>query len=394
MTASKHVFLQPGSKNYFIRYWHRGKKHVETSGTPDYKKAKKIYKDRVIELGADKLGLSKFIEPKIQKKTVDELLDLLKADYEIRGKWNPRVNAHIESLRKGSLIDGERDGKGIGDICASALTSEDVYEYIKNRRSKRDEQPEKDEQPENTANATINRETQLLKQAYKLFGKLGPGPKCLRLPEDNAREGFFEKHEFLAVVQNMPEDLKDFCWFGYLTGWRKGEIASLKWADLNLESKTMRLRHSESKNGEARWIMIEDGELLQLFQRRAEARAFKGKDGETTISEYVFHRKGAKIGDFEKSWASACEAANVGEKLFHDFRRTAARNMRRAGVPEEIAMKTTGHKTPSMFRRYNITNDEDIKKAIQQTQAFVSALPDKKGNVVGFAKAKAKRKSA
>jgi integrase len=392
MKASRHVFKQKGSKNWFIRYWRRGKKHVETSGTPDHKKAKAFYKQRMIEVGADKLGLSKFIEPKIQKTCVDELLDYLKVDYEIRGRWNPRVNAHIESLKngslkgnekdgKGSLKNKERDGKGIGDICASALTDEDVYRYIKNR------------QAEGKANATINRETQLLKQAYKLFGKLGPGPKCSRLPEDNAREGFFEKYEFEAVVHKMPEDMQDFVRFGYLYGWRKGEISSLKWADLNMESKMMRLRHSESKNGEARWIPLE-GELLQIFQRRAEARSFEGKDGETIISEYVFHRKGAKMGDFEKSWASACEAANVGKKHFHDFRRTAARNMRRAGVPEEIAMKITGHKTPSMFRRYNITNDEDIKIAIQQTNAFVSALPDTKGNVVGFTKVKARRKSA
>jgi integrase len=370
MKASKHVFLQPGSKNYFIRYWRRGKKHVETSGTPDYKKAKAFYKQRTIEIGADKLGIKKFIEPKDQKRTVSELADGLKVRYETKRKWNPRVASHVKAIKE-----------ELGDFIASTLEVEDVDCYIRKRQTQK------------KANATINRELQLLRQSFKIFNKLGYGPLFEMLPEDNAREGFFEKHEFLVVVQNMPEDLQDFCWFGYLTGWRKGEISSLKWADLNLESKTMRLRHSESKNGEARWILIEDGELLQIFQRRAEARVFKGKDGETIISEYVFHRKGAKIGDFEKSWASACEAANVGKKLFHDFRRTAARNMRRAGVPEEIAMKITGHKTPSMFRRYNITNDEDIKKAIQQTDAYVSALPEKKGNVVGFAKAKAKAKA-
>lgn len=365
MRGDGSIFRQNSSKNFFMRYWHNGKKFVESTCTENEKKARAALKQRLIEIGADRLGIQEFVPPQQKKKTVSELMEGLRLNYETRGKWNPRIKAHVTALKD-----------GLGDFRASTLTDEDVTKYIGGRQSQK------------KANATINRELQLLRQAFKIFRKLGRGPYFDLLPEDNAREGFFERHEFEALVKAMPEDLRDFCRFGYLTGWRVGEIRSLMWADLNMESRMMRLRHAESKNGEARWIPLE-GDLLEIFDRRAEARTFETKTGETVISEYVFHREGGKVGDFEKSWASACEAAKIGKRHFHDFRRTAARNMRRAGVPEEIAMKITGHRTTSMFRRYNITNDDDIRKAVQVTQAFVAALPAEKGNVVSFAKAKA-----
>jgi integrase len=178
----------------------------------------------------------------------------------------------------------------------------------------------------------------------------------------NVRQGFFSDSEFRKVLANLPAHLQDFALFGYLVGWRKGEIKSLLWDEV--EADVIRLRAENSKNGESRIVTFESGELAELMERRKVARTTKPATGEV-LAKHIFHHNGEPIGDFRKAWASACKLAGVSERPFHDLRRTAVREMLRSGVHESTARKISGHKTAFMLQRYNIQSETDIREAMQ-----------------------------
>jgi len=182
-----------------------------------------------------------------------------------------------------------------------------------------------------------------------------------------------ERPDLEAVIAALPNYLRDFTRFAYLTGWRKGEIVSLRWADVDRDAGVIRLRPEAAKTGRGRLVVLE-GDLAELIDRRWKARLF-ARDGTPGVAVFVFHRDGQPVGDFRKAWATACQVAGVPD---HDLRRTAARNMVRAGVPERVAMAVTGHVTRIMFDRYNIVSEEDLRMAAQRTTLYMDTLPVKR----------------
>ena len=88
---------------------------------------------------------------------------------------------------------------------------------------------------------------------------------------------------------------------------------------------------------------------------------------------FVFHDKGREMKSFYKAWRAACQAAGLSGKLGHDFRRTAVRNLVRAGVPERVAMMITGHKTRDVFERYNIVSAGDLEEAAKRVDERIAA---------------------
>lgn len=367
------IYQRPGvSAFWWMAFYSRGKQYRMSTGETDERKALTALKRKLAERDGEHGGGKKMITPQQQRVSVNELLDALKVDYKLRGKSGARLLSNLKPLEE-----------HFGEYRAMELTSVQIDRFIdyalQHGRRRTENGKGKPAKP-----ASINRSLQLLGQAYKLAiqnGCLTSAPHIRRLSErDNVRQGFFSDAEFRRVAANLPTHLQDFALFGYLTGWRKGEISSLLWEEV--EGDVIRLKAENSKNGESRIVTFETGELSELMERRKAARAARIGEGDVE-SRYIFHNghkdkkgtvisQGEPIGDFRKSWASACKLAGVEHRLFHDLRRTAVREMLRSGVHESTARKISGHKTASMLQRYNIQSESDIREAMQLRETRIA----------------------
>ena len=136
----------------------------------------------------------------------------------------------------------------------------------------------------------------------------------------------------------------------------------------------IRLEPETTKNRDGRLFkyaeLDEVAAAIEGLWERHEALAMAG-----VLTPLVFCRRhGQRIRTFWKRWKTACEAAGCPGRIPHDFRRTAVRNLNRAGVPETVAMKITGHKTRSVFDRYDITGEEDLAEASRKLQALAGTI--------------------
>lgn len=283
------------------------------------------------------------------KATVDVLLDSLLLDYKVNGKDHKWAEGVVRNHLRPYF----------GNLRISRVDTDTVKRYIADR------------QGTEAANATINRELALLKRSFNLGRKATP-PVVARVPhipmlkEDNVRTGFFELSEFRALCAALPEEIRPLVSFAFFTGCRRSEILPLRWNQVDLVTGFVHLEKGSTKNGAARDIPLVP-EILELLKRLKADR-----DRNFPTCPFVFTRDGEPIRDFRGAWRIACVACGFvdsnGEpdRVFHDFRRSLVRNLVRAGVSEAVAMRISGHKTRSVFNRYDITAQADLSNAAEK----------------------------
>jgi integrase len=215
--------------------------------------------------------------------------------------------------------------------------------------------------------ATINRETSALSRMFQIAIRRGVLDRMplfpKRLEENPPRDGFFEHDEYLKVRAHAPASYQDVLDFAYYSGWRRNEILGLTWADVDLGGGVIRLSPRRSKTRTGRVLPI-SAPLRAVLERRQRRRP----PGDAR----VFRRDGVPVRQWRTALRDACRKAHVPHRLLHDCRRTAARNLIRAGVPERIAMLLTGHKTRAVFDRYNIVNEQELLTAGERLAAYLA----------------------
>jgi integrase len=177
--------------------------------------------------------------------------------------------------------------------------------------------------------------------------------------------------QIASLLANLPTALRPVIQFAYHTGWRvHDEVLPLEWRQVDFAAGEVRLDPGTTKNRAGRVIHM-SAELRQVLEAQHVEHERLKKSG--VIFPFVFFREVAKgrggekrpkrITSFNKAWRNACRLAGCPGKIPHDLRRTAVRNFVRAGIPERVAMQMTGHKTASVFARYNIVSDGDLREA-------------------------------
>jgi integrase len=294
---------------------------------------------------------------------IEDLFPLVRQDYQLNERRSiGKLDYNIKRL-KGEL----------GDYRIGQFSTADVLRYVDHRKR------------EGAANGTINRELAVLKRAFALAIGIANlsrdhAPVIPTLKEAAPRAGFFEPEQFQAVLHRLRPEIQPVALFAYETGWRLREVLRLERRNLDLREGSARLDPGTTKNNAGRVAYLSPHLLSTLQDQETVTRTLERKN--ELIIPWVFHRKGRRILRFLASWQTACRNAGVPGMFFHDLRRTAVRNMVRAGIPERVAMQISGHKTRAVFERYNIVSDGDLREAATRLAAHTNRRADSHPSVV------------
>jgi integrase len=327
---------------WWMKYYRDGRAFFEGTGTEDKTEARRKLKEREGQVAR---GLHH--GPQTERTRFEDLVAGIRQDYALNERKSVRrlndfithLSAHFKQLR------------------ASAITTDRINAYATTRRE------------DGAANGTINRELACLKRMFKLAHQSTP-PKVARIPhipmleEHNVRSGFFSHEEYLAVRGVLPDYAQVAVSIAYYTGLRIGEVLGLKWCQVDLAEGKLSLTPLQTKTETPRVVYLPPDLLHVLLEAR------RRHEASYPASPWVCQRHGKRLLEIKRCWKQACRRMGLEGRLVHDFRRTAVRNMTRAGIPEKVAMAISGHKTRSVFDRYNIVNETDLKVAAKALAAY------------------------
>jgi integrase len=364
-----------------VSYYINGKQVSESSRSDKKAVAEEILRAR---LEAVRQGS---YSPRADRVTFGELAEDLIRDYEtarrrtlkdalIRLKLHlaPFFHCTVETPPLPSRL------KFVGGVRAAGIRNDDAQRYILLRRT------------QGASDGTTIQELALLRRMLHLGvknGKLYRAPSIELPKEPPARKGFLEPADFRRLLIALPEWLRPISVVAYATGMRRGELCNLTWENLKLRDARphIRLEADQTKNGRGRVIPL-TGDALVLVKMQRELRDSRYPD-----CPFVFFRPRLPwerkvpgwraVGDFRKVWDAACKSVGVPGLRWHDMRRSACRNLIRAGVPQSVAMSISGHVTTSVFNRYDISSEADKFEAMERVERYVEERAEAGGGVEG-----------
>jgi len=376
--GSGSLFRKGNSRTWTIQFYKTGPdgkrvREREATGLTSQSAAQKVLTRRL-----DQVERGELIETRRRSARISELYEALHVHY-LNDK-RPETAQRLAWQWKLHLAPS------FANLLAAGLTTDDVAGYTRRR------------QEQGASNATINRELSALRRMFNLGRRTTP-PKVRVLPyipllkEDNTRTGFVDDAQFarLAFAAEAGERwLRLFLELAFSYGWRKGELLTLRVRQVDIEARSIRLDPGSTKNREGREVAMTSRVATLLRE------AVRGKKPE----DFVLTRKGGKpVKDFRKAWRDLCVRAGLGQWLcracakaragkkcdcgsrrwkyagliIHDFRRSAAKALRAAGVAESVIMAAGGWKTAAMFRRYAIVSSADQRAAVEKLEAARAA---------------------
>lgn len=324
---------------WWMKYYVRGTMHQESTKTDVKREAQRTLRERLTAREQGKLV------GRPDQVTLAALCRELERHYEREGnRSTARAKQGLAHL-KAFFVE---------TTPALDITRPWVSEYVHHRLA----EPKKGRPKETTGRGTVRYEIGLLNAAFSVAveaGLLAVRP-MFKLPAGApARDGFFSDGDMAALLMELPAYFAPVVRFAWMTGWRADEVTGLTWDHIDWEGQVIRLRASETKAKRPRVFPFSAApELKDLLdaQQRAESGPF------------VFHRDGKPVRDYSNAWHAACKRAGLAGRIFHDLRRTAARNFRRRGVAESAIMRLCGWETAEMFRRYNIIDEDDLAESV------------------------------